>query len=109
MCLPWWTWIITGLWCGPGVHCIVAFLVQKPINGGLTDEGEPFKPLSLGVRMMLFPLLFVLLLALWPLELWAEIHESRLLVRTMRFVIQFFLIVATWPLLLWREVKEGRR
>jgi hypothetical protein len=106
--LPWWVWIILGLWCGPGVHCTFAFLVQKPLPG-LTEEGEPIKPLPLRVKIMLFSFLLVVLIAAWPLALWEEINESRLLVKIMMFPIQVGVVVAIWPLLLWREVREGRR
>ena len=108
MGLPWWVWIILGLWCGPGIHCTIAFLVQKPIRG-LTDQGEPIKPLPLRVKIMMFPLLLVLLIATWPSVVWVEMNEDRRLVKIMKFPIDCVVFVATWPLLLWREVRESRR
>jgi hypothetical protein len=106
--LPWWVWIILGLWCGPGIHCTIACLVQKEI-GGLTDEGEPIKPVPLSVKIRMFPLLLVLLLAAWPVVVWEEMHEEKRFVKVMKFLLYVVWVLAAWPVLLWQEIRESRR
>lgn len=71
MSLPWWGRLLIALWCSPGVYAAFALLVQKPI-GGLDENGEPYKPIPLLRKLLLFPLMLVLLVILWPWFLWSE-------------------------------------
>ena len=76
MNLPWWGWLLIALWCFPGVYAASALLLQKPI-GGLDENGEPFQPIPLLSKLIVFPLVLVLLVIVWPSVLWSEYRTSR--------------------------------
>ncbi len=76
MNLPWWAWILVGLWCFPGVYSAFALLLQKPI-GGLDIDGEPYPPVPVVRQIILFPLIVVLLMIVWPWVLLSEYRGSR--------------------------------
>lgn len=76
MNLPWWGWLLIALWCFPGVYAAFALLLQKPI-GGLDENGEPFKPVPLPRKLIVFPLVLVLLVVVWPWVFWSEYRNSR--------------------------------
>lgn len=104
--MPWWVWLILGLWCGPGIHCTFVLLTHKSIPY-MPEEGELIKPklLPLPVRILIFPLLLVVLLVAWPLFLWPEVRESRRSVKILMFPIYLAFVMAAWPLYLWRDVR----
>jgi hypothetical protein len=67
MNLPWWGWLLIGLWCLPGVYATFGLLLQKPM-GGLDENGKPFDAVPLPRRLIVFPLVLVLLVVVWPQE-----------------------------------------
>src|SRR4051794_19384668 len=76
MMVPWWGWALIALWCLPGVYCAVALLLQKPI-GGLDEDGKVPQPIPLWRKLLLFPVVLVFLILLWPQVLWSEWRHSR--------------------------------
>ena len=62
--MPWWVWLLGGLWCLPAASCVVAFLWLPPVPG---PDGESATSLTsfLG-KLLATPLLLLVLIVLWP-------------------------------------------
>ena len=76
MNLPWWGWVLVALWCAPVVYCTLALMLQKPLPG-LDENGKPYDSPSLTRRIFAFPLVFVVLVIVWPYVKWSEWRNSR--------------------------------
>jgi hypothetical protein len=74
--MPWWAWLLIALYCAPGVWTFVALLTMKPIYLLPEDGDPPFKPRPWWFRALMWPLVLVLVLVLWPVELWAELRPN---------------------------------
>jgi hypothetical protein len=73
MSVPWWLWALI-IYCAPGVYCFVAFLRMKSVPLRLPDENEETRARPLWLRALLMPVVFVVLVLLWPIILWEEIR-----------------------------------
>jgi hypothetical protein len=66
--MPWWVWLLVGLWCLPPALCVLAFLLMPSIPG---PEGETAVSLTdFLAKLLAAPLLLLVFIVFWPWLLW---------------------------------------
>ena len=79
MGVPWWAWLLIGLYIAPGVWGCVG--ITKDILGivpqipGLEEDEEHRKPPPRWLKFVILPLVFIFLLVFWPIVAYGEIRR----------------------------------